>query len=83
VAKPPIAAAIPSTSPAGKTPCSNVRSVCVNDKRDKESKMPVCPASAKSRTQEPTVTASVMIAAVAELSAIDAAASAIAATRTP
>ena len=67
-AKPQIAATIPSTRPADRSPCSKLRSVCVSDRRDTHSSTPGCPASAKSSTQEPMVKASVTMAAVAELS---------------
>src|SRR4029077_13734582 len=81
-AKPQIAATIPSTRPADRSPSSKPRSVCVSDRRDTHSSTPGCPASAKSSTQEPIVKASATIAAVAELSEMLAENSAMAPTKT-
>ena len=82
-AKPPIAATMPKRRPIDRSPCSKVRSVCVSDKRAIHSSAPGCPAKAKSRTQEPIVKARAMIAAVAELSEMLAANSAMAPTSRP
>ena len=82
-AKPQIAATMPNTRPADSSPCSKGRSVCVSDNRDIHSSTPGWPASAKSSTQEPIVKASVMIAAVAALSEMAAANSAMAPTSKP
>ena len=82
-AKPQIAAMTPRRRPGDRSPCSKVRSVCVSDKRDNHSSAPGWPAKAKSRTQEPMVKASAMIAAVAELSEMLAANSAMAPTSKP
>ena len=82
-AKPAIAATTPSRRPMEKSPCSKVRSVCVSDNRATQSSAPGCPAKAKSRTQEPIVKARAMIAAVAELSEMLAANSAMAPTSRP
>ncbi len=60
-----------------------MRSAWVSDKRDSQSKKPGRPATVKSSTQEPIVTASVTIAAVAALSDIDAANNASAPTSSP
>src|SRR5437588_3830930 len=64
-------------------PCSNGRNTCVNDSRAIHSSRPGWPARVKSKTHEPSVNASVTIAAVAELSEIDAANSAMAPTSKP
>src|SRR5262245_927358 len=77
------AAAIPNTNPPDKSPCSNVRRVCVSESRAIHPSQPGCPARAKSSTQEPMVKASATIAAVAELSETAAANSAIEPTSKP
>src|SRR6516225_11900965 len=76
-AKPAIAANIPKTTAAEKRPCSKVRNAWVKERRDIQPKMPDWPASAKSNAHEPIVKPSVTMAAVAELSEIAAAKSAI------
>jgi hypothetical protein len=72
-AKLAIAAHIPKTSPAERSPCSNVRNAWVRERRDIQPKVPDWPASAKSITHDPIVKPSVTMAAVAELSEIAAA----------
>ena len=74
---------MPATRLADSSPCSNVRSAWVNDRRDSQSNKPGRPAAVKSSTHEPMVKASVRIAAVAALSDIEAANNAIAPTSRP
>ena len=76
--KPRIAPAIPTTRPADNNPCSNGRSVCVREICESQPSTPECPAAVKSSTHDPMVTAKTMMAAVALLSEMAAANSAIA-----
>ena len=68
----------PTTRPTLNKPCSKGRNTCVIDKRESHSRRPGWPATVKSKTHEPMVKASVMMAAVAALSDMDAANSAMA-----
>jgi hypothetical protein len=78
VQKPTMAATMPAIKPADSRPVSKVRSAGVKERWASQPATPELPAVVKSRTQEPMVKASAMIAAVAEESEIDAANSAIA-----
>ena len=82
-AGPKITQAAASTRPPDSNPCSNGRSVWVNDNCAIHDSSPGLPATVKSRTHDPIVTASAIIAAVAALSAIDAENSASAPTSRP
>src|SRR5262249_50285851 len=82
-ARPATTAKMPTTRPADSRPCSKLRKVCVNDIWAAHADQPEPPARVKSTTQDPIVAASAMMAAVAELSDIVAANSAIAPTRRP
>jgi len=77
-ANPVVATATPATMFSDRSPCSKLRTIGVSDRPAIHSSRPGRPASVKSSTQEPTVKASVTMAAVALLSVIDAANSAMA-----
>ena len=81
--RPTIALEAPRTRPTDSSPCSNGRNVWVRDSFAIHESSPGLPATAKSRTQDPMVTASAIIAAVAALSEIDAENSASAPIRRP
>src|SRR3954454_1488998 len=74
---PPQVDGAPTTRALDSNPCSKLRKVCVRDSCESQPRTPGCPAAVKSSTQEPIVKASVTIAAVAALSEIEAAKSAI------
>src|SRR5262245_51382419 len=76
-------ATAPAVIAAENKPCSKLRRICVNDRRETHSNKPGRPAAVKSTTQDPIVTASAIIAAVAALSQIDAANNATAPTSAP
>ena len=81
--RPKVTDTVPSTRPPESSPCSNGRSVWVSDSFAIHDNNPGLPATVKSKTHDPIVTASAMIAAVAALSAIDAESSASAPTSRP
>src|SRR6476660_8608328 len=68
--KPKVTQAAPSTRPPESNPCSNGRSIWVSDRCAIHDSSPGLPATVKSRTHDPMVTAKATIAAVAALSEI-------------
>ena len=81
--RPKITHVVPSTRPPDSSPCSNGRIVWVSDSCAIHDSSPGLPATVKSRTHDPMVTAKATIAAVAALSEIDAENSASAPTSRP